>query len=136
MDKLRHTHVKVSLLGVVRTSPCPISSHDPSSLDRHHHHFAQHRHLSVSFILTVVTMAIPPIEAILTEHSPLKLLGYLRRTATDSLASIPTVDPLEQLNPAVHSLGYLFILYCPLIQMIIAGKRDSRLDSTTARTRI
>jgi hypothetical protein len=64
------------------------------------------------------------IERILTERSPHKLHVYLKKQASDSLASVARADPLEQLNPAVHSLGYLFILYRLLSEReLIVGKR-------------
>jgi hypothetical protein len=56
-------------------------------------------------------MATAHIDKILTEQSPQKLHAYLKKQTIDSLASVSRTDPLEQLNPAVHSLGYLFILY-------------------------
>lgn len=91
-------------------------TNDPHRFDRHHHQHTSHNNTrptstDCTFIYLVVTMTTPQIEKILTENSPKKLLLYLRTTATDSLARIPQSDPLEQLNPAVHSLGYLFILY-------------------------
>jgi hypothetical protein len=56
----------------------------------------------------------PHITRIVTEPSPSKLYTYLKKASIDSLAIVANQDPLVQLNPAVHSLGYLFILYVPL----------------------
>lgn len=54
------------------------------------------------------------IERILTEQSHSKLYTYLKKQSVDSLATVAGHDPLDQLNPAIHSLGYLFILYVTL----------------------
>jgi len=51
------------------------------------------------------------IDKIVTEQNLSKLLPYLKKQSNDSLAAVSTHDPLDQLNPAVHSLGYLFVLY-------------------------
>ena len=51
------------------------------------------------------------IDKILTEPAPSKLHIFLKRQTIDSLATYVGQDPLEKLNPAVHGLGYLFILY-------------------------
>jgi hypothetical protein len=58
------------------------------------------------------------IEKILTEQSLPKLCTYLKKQSVDSLATVAGHDPLDQLNPAVHSLGYLFILYVTLYILI------------------
>jgi len=56
-------------------------------------------------------MSLAQIDKILTEQNLSKLLPYLKKQSNDSLAAVSTHDPLDQLNPAVHSLGYLFVLY-------------------------
>ena len=58
-------------------------------------------------------MSTAHIDKILTEQSVSKLQTYLKRQPTESLAAVFGYDPLDQLNPAVHSLGYLHILYAP-----------------------
>jgi len=55
-------------------------------------------------------MSAVQIEKILTEPSPHKLITYLRKQTADSLATIAGHEPLDLLNPAEQSLGYLFIL--------------------------
>lgn len=72
------------------------------------------------------------IEKILTEQSRSKLYTYLKKQSVDLLATVAGYDPLDQLNPTVHSLGYLFILCvhatspsCPASQ---ANHRKSRLE--------
>jgi len=56
-------------------------------------------------------MSLAQIDKILTEQNVSKLHIFLKKQSTDSLAAVSTHDSLDQLNPAVHSLGYLFILY-------------------------
>lgn len=73
------------------------------------------------------------IERILTEQSHSKLYTYLKKQSVDSLAIAVGHDPLDQLNPAVHSLGYLFILYAILLSLgfltfLIHLHRKSRLE--------
>ena len=55
-------------------------------------------------------MSAVQIEKILSEPSPHKLLTYLRKQTADSFATTAGHDPLDLLNPAEHSLAYLFIL--------------------------
>jgi len=56
-------------------------------------------------------MSVAQIDKILTEQNVSKLYTFLKKQPTDSLTAISAHDPLDQLNPSVHSLGYLFILY-------------------------
>jgi hypothetical protein len=55
-------------------------------------------------------MSAAQIHQILTASQPSKLVAYLKTQSAESLATVHDQDPLDQLNPAVHSLGYLFIL--------------------------
>jgi len=55
-------------------------------------------------------MSAVQIEKILSEPAPHKLITYLRKQTAESLAIIAGHEPLDILNPAEHSLGYLFIL--------------------------
>ena len=59
-------------------------------------------------------MSSAQIDKILTEQSVQKLHAYLKKQSADTLAAVVDHDPLDQLNPAVHSLGYIYILYGPL----------------------
>ena len=56
-------------------------------------------------------MSAVQISHICTLQAPSKLLTYLKAQSPDSLAAVHGQDPLDQLNPAVDSLGYLYILY-------------------------
>jgi COP9 signalosome complex subunit 3 len=62
------------------------------------------------------------IDKIVTEQNLSKLLPYLKKQSNDSLAAVSTLDPLDQLNPAVHSLGYLFVLKARLAR---PAKKDT-----------
>jgi hypothetical protein len=56
-------------------------------------------------------MAVLQIERIVNEPSPQKLLPYLRKQTAESLATTGAGhESLDLINPAQHSLGYLFIL--------------------------
>jgi hypothetical protein len=63
-------------------------------------------------------MSLAQIDKILTEQNISKLHTFLKKQSTDSLAAVSTHDALDQLNPAVHSLGYLFILYVIISRLI------------------
>ena len=70
---------------------------------------------SLILLLPQSVMSNAQIDRILTEQSPSKLHTYLKKQSLDSLATVFSgYDPLDQLNPAVHSLGYLYILYVSL----------------------
>ena len=71
-------------------------------------------------------MSLAQIDKILTEHSLSKLHTYLRKQSNDSLATVSAYDPLDELNPAVHSLGYLFILYVASGLLYLALTDSSR----------
>jgi hypothetical protein len=56
-------------------------------------------------------MSVLQIEKILSEPSPHKLVPYLRKQTAESLATTGAGhEPLDLVDPAQHSLGYLFIL--------------------------
>jgi len=55
-------------------------------------------------------MSTTHIDKIINEKSTSKLLTYLKKQSLEGLAAVQPKDPLENLNPAVHTLGYLFIL--------------------------
>jgi len=64
-------------------------------------------------------MSIPQIEKILNESAPQTLLPYLRKQTAESLAASGGHEPLDLVNPAQHSLGYLFILYFLLLRLLL-----------------
>jgi hypothetical protein len=56
-------------------------------------------------------MSVLQIEKIVNEPSPHKLLPFLRKQTAESLATTGAGrESLDVVNPAQHSLGYLFIL--------------------------
>ena len=94
------------ILGLVALESC----HPPvvESVDPGPHSFQV---LSLFAGVCQSAMSFAQVDKILTEQSLSKLHIFLKKQSNDSLAAVSTHDPLDQLNPAVHSLGYLFVLY-------------------------
>jgi hypothetical protein len=56
-------------------------------------------------------MSATQLTVLLADQSPSKTYAYLKKQSVESLAAVSDHDFLELLNPAIHSLQYLFILY-------------------------
>ena len=70
------------------------------------------------------------VQKIVSEQSLTTLRDFLKKSTPESLASVTNGDPLDQLNPGIKSLGYLFILYvisfsrCVIVSNLSLGKPD------------